>query len=77
MVTTTSVARRIQANRRLVRDSATADDVDRAKSRLDAVFSAYPGIVAARSRVSVETTCSPNRPVPGHGRLQPSGHSSR
>ena len=50
MVTTTSVARRIQASRRLVRDGATADDVDRAKSRLDAVFSAYPGIVAARSR---------------------------
>ena len=50
MATKTSVARRIQANRRLVRDGATADDVDRARSRLDAVFSAYPGIVADRSR---------------------------
>ena len=50
MATTTSVARRIQANRRLVRDGATADDVDRAKGRLEAVFSAYPGIVPDRSR---------------------------
>ena len=50
MATTTSVARQIQANRRLVRDGATADDVDRATNRLDAVFSAYPGIVAERSR---------------------------
>lgn len=49
MATTTSVARRIQTNRRLVRDGATAEDVDRAKGRLDAVFSAYPGIVAERS----------------------------
>ena len=49
MATTTSVARRIQANRRLVRDGATVEDVDRAKSRLGAVFSAYPGFVAARS----------------------------
>lgn len=49
MATSASVARRIQANRRLVRDGATADDVDRAKSRLDAVLSAYPGIVAKRS----------------------------
>lgn len=49
MATKTSVARRIQTNRRLVRDGATAEDVDRAKGRLDAVFSAYPGIVAERS----------------------------
>ena len=49
MATKTSVARRIQANRRLVRDGATADDVDQAKSRLDAVFSAYPGIIGKRS----------------------------
>ena len=50
MVTKTSVARRIQANRRLVRDGARGDDVDQAKSRFDAVFAAYPGIVAERSR---------------------------
>ena len=50
MATTTSVARRIQANRRFVRDGATADDVDLARSRFDAVFAAYPGIVAERSR---------------------------
>ncbi len=49
MATTSSVARRIQANRRLARDGATADDVERAKRRLDAVFAAYPGIVAERS----------------------------
>ena len=49
MAATTSVARRIQANRRLERDGATADDVGRAKVRLDAVFAAYPGIVADRS----------------------------
>ncbi|MDE0190079.1 MAG: hypothetical protein OXQ90_01875 [Gammaproteobacteria bacterium] len=49
MAKTTSVARRIQANRRLVRDGATGADVDRAKGRLDAVISAYPGIVAERS----------------------------
>ncbi|MDE0420614.1 MAG: hypothetical protein OXK76_06975 [Gammaproteobacteria bacterium] len=54
MAKTTSVARRIQATRRLVRDGATADDVDRAKRRLDAVFSAYPGIVAERSRLRAE-----------------------
>ena len=42
MANTTSAARRIQANRRLVRGGATSDDVDRAKSRLDAVFRAYP-----------------------------------
>ncbi|MYA16803.1 MAG: hypothetical protein F4Z28_08565 [Gammaproteobacteria bacterium] len=54
MATTKSVARRIQATRRLVRDGATADDVDRAKNRLDAVFSAYPGIVAERSRLRAE-----------------------
>ena len=44
--TDASVARRVQANRRLVRDGASTDDVDRAKARLDAVFSAYPGLVA-------------------------------
>jgi len=49
MATTTSVARRIQASRRLVRDGATTDDVDRAKGRIDAVLSAFPGIVAERS----------------------------
>ncbi|MCY3621683.1 MAG: hypothetical protein OXH68_08210 [Gammaproteobacteria bacterium] len=49
MAKETSVARRIQASRRLVRDGATADDVARAKGRLDGVFSAYPGIVAERS----------------------------
>ena len=49
MAATTSVARRIQASRRLVRDGATADDVDRAKGRLDTVFAAFPGIVTERS----------------------------
>ncbi|MYD98782.1 MAG: hypothetical protein F4X98_15540 [Gammaproteobacteria bacterium] len=49
MATKTSVARRIQANRRLVRDGATADEVGQAKSRLEAVFSSYPGIIAKRS----------------------------
>lgn len=49
MATKTSVARRIQANRRLARDGATSDDVERARGRLDAAFSAYPGIVAERS----------------------------
>ncbi|MCY3812260.1 MAG: hypothetical protein OXH15_10740 [Gammaproteobacteria bacterium] len=44
--TDASVARRVQANRRLVRDGASTDDVERAKARLDAVFSAYPGLVA-------------------------------
>ncbi|MCY3840331.1 MAG: hypothetical protein OXH09_17065 [Gammaproteobacteria bacterium] len=55
MATKTSVARRIQANRRLVRDGATTDDIDRAKGRLDAVFSAYSGIVAERSRAQAQT----------------------
>ena len=55
MATTTSVARRIQANRRLVRDGATTDDVDRAKGRIDAVFSAYPGIDAKHSRSQGQT----------------------
>lgn len=41
-----SVARRVQANRRLVRDGASTDDVDRAEARLDAVFAAYPGLEA-------------------------------
>ena len=54
MATKTSVARRIQTNRRLVRDGATADDVERSKSQLGAVFSAYPGIVAERSRPRAE-----------------------
>lgn len=54
MPTKTSVARRIQTNRRLVRDGATADDVERSKSQLGAVFSAYPGIVAERSRPRAE-----------------------
>ncbi len=44
--TNASVARRVQANRRLVRDGAAVEDVDRAKARLDAVFSAYPGLEA-------------------------------
>lgn len=44
--TDASVARRVQANRRLVRDGASTDDVERAKARLDAVFSAYPGLEA-------------------------------
>ena len=44
-----SVARRIQANRRLVRDGATGDDVARAHQRLDAVLAAYPGIDRAGS----------------------------
>ena len=50
MAQRTSVARRIQANRRLARDGATADDIDEAKGRLDLVFAAYPGIIAERSR---------------------------
>ena len=54
MATTTSVARRIQASRRLVRDGATTDDVERARGRIDAVFSAYPGIVAKRSRAQAQ-----------------------
>ena len=54
MAKTTSVARRIQANRRLERDGATADDVERAKGWLDAVFSAYPGIVDERSGVQAQ-----------------------
>lgn len=41
-----SVSRRVQADRRLVRDGASFDDVDRAKARLDAVFAAYPGLEA-------------------------------
>lgn len=44
-----SVSRRIQANRRLVRDGATGADVAAAKERLGAVFTAFPGIVAERS----------------------------
>ena len=44
--TDASVARRVQANRRLVRDGASTDDVGRAKARLAAVFAAYPGLVA-------------------------------
>ena len=44
--TDASVARRIQTNRRLVRDGASTDDVDRAKARLDAVLAAYPGLAA-------------------------------
>lgn len=44
--TDASVARRVQANRRLVRDGAAMEDVDRAKARLDAVFAAYPGLEA-------------------------------
>ena len=54
MATKTSVARRIQTNRRLVRNGATANDVEQAKGRLGAVFSAYPGIVAERSRPRAE-----------------------
>lgn len=53
MANTTSVARRIQANRRLEREGATADDVERAKGWLGAVFAAYPGIIAERSGVQV------------------------
>ncbi len=44
-----SVSRRIQANRRLVRDGATGADVAVAKERLGAVFAAFPGVVAERS----------------------------
>ena len=44
--TDASVSRRVQANRRLVRDGASTDDVGRAKARLDAVLAAYPGLVA-------------------------------
>ena len=54
MAKTPSVARRIQANRRLERDGATADDVERAKGWLDTVFAAYPGIVAQRSGVQAQ-----------------------
>ena len=42
--TDASVARRIQANRRLVRDGPAMEDIDRAKARLDAVVAAYPGL---------------------------------
>ncbi|MCY4011623.1 MAG: hypothetical protein OXG82_02790 [Gammaproteobacteria bacterium] len=44
--TDSSVARRVQANRRLVRDGAATEDVDRAKARLDGVLAAYPGLAA-------------------------------
>ena len=54
MAKTTSVARRIQANRRLERDGATADDVERATGWLGAVFSAYPGVVAESSGVQAQ-----------------------
>ena len=66
-----SVARRIQANRRIVRDGVSPAQVDEAKRRLAAVFAAFPGIQPSASDVRDEVggavvTC---RFAPGpHGR---------
>ena len=44
-----SVARGIQANRRIARDGVTDDAVNQAKERIGAVFAAYPGIVVGEA----------------------------